>query len=73
MRGHRAVSLEFDRREAAKEIMSAEAKWWFSPLEGRGRHQAGSKWADCPPAIGGVTDGPLLCAFMGTFSYGVQP
>jgi len=61
------------RREAATETMSAEAEWWFSPLEGRERHLSGSKWADCPPACGGAVGGPLLCAFMGTFSYGVQP
>src|SRR4030066_355123 len=43
-------SRALDRREAAKEIISAEAKWWFSPMEGGELHQAGSKWADCPRA-----------------------
>ena len=63
-----------DRREVVREIMAEEAEWWFSPEEGGEQHQAAtemSKWAGCPRVA--AAGGPLLCAFMGTFSNGVQP
>jgi len=54
--------------------MAEDAEWRFSPLEGGEQRQTTtkeSKWTERPRVR--AARGPLLCAFMGTFSNGVQP